>query len=154
MDRSVTPVDKHLDAIHCLSDRTGIIGINPVNLIEHHFYFFIRHLTDISNNNPIFKRIYNHFSKMIALRARYDSPNGIGHKIGERLCAAEILLHQPFEILRIRHGQCNRLIPYRFRGFGIGRKSSNANDRQYHAQSQNKAQQLFTRFHLLFILSL
>ena len=24
MDRSVTPVDKHLDAIHCLSDRTGI----------------------------------------------------------------------------------------------------------------------------------
>ena len=104
MDGGVTPVDKHLDAIHRLGDRAGIIRIDPVNLIEHHLNFFIRHLTDIANDNAVFKRIHNHFGEMIALRARYNTPNGIGHKIGKHLRTAEILLHQPFEILCIRYG--------------------------------------------------
>jgi len=91
MNTGVYVVYIHLDAIDRLGNRAGIIRINPINLVEHHFDLIIGHLADIADHNAVFKGVDNHLGKMVALCACYDASDRIGNKISKCLCTSKIL---------------------------------------------------------------
>ena len=64
MDIGVYQVDEHFNAVNGLGDRTRVIGIDPVNLVEHCFDFLVGHLGNVTDNDTLLFQLFPNFHEV------------------------------------------------------------------------------------------
>ena len=139
MNGGVHVVDIHFNAVDRLGDEARIIGINPIDLIEHRFHFRIRHQANIADDHAVFSRVNNCLGEIVALSARHDQAHCAANKIGKSLCATKILLSKRLDGISRRGDDLRILAGFRLENI-IRSQSRDAAHRHHHAKRHQEAE--------------